>query len=52
MVAISSGSALTTSAYNSLLHGFMAFGGTANGTCEASFNSASDMAEFLNRVPA
>lgn len=50
MVAIGSGSALTTSGYNPLLQGFMAFGGTPNGTCEASFDSARDMIEFLDRI--
>lgn len=50
MVSVGDGSALTTSSYNPLLQGFMAFGGTANGTCEASFNSARDMVEFLSRL--
>lgn len=50
MVSIGDGSALTTSSYNPLLQGFMALGGTANGTCEASFASARDMIDFLDRV--
>lgn len=51
MVQIGAGSALSSSVYNRLLGGFMALGGTANGTCEASFNSARDMIGFLDRTP-
>ena len=51
MVAIGDGSALTTSSYIRLLKGFMALGGTPNGTCEASFNSARDRVDFLDRLP-
>lgn len=50
MVQIGLGSPLTTSGYNPLLNGFMAFGGTPNGTCEASFESARDTLRFLDRI--
>lgn len=50
MVQIGLGSPLTASGYNPLLKGFMAFGGTPNGTCEASFNSARDALRFLDRI--
>jgi|GEM_PF-2111709 len=50
MVQIGLGSPLTLSGYNPLLKGFMAFGGTPNGTCEASFDSARDTLQFLDRI--
>jgi pimeloyl-ACP methyl ester carboxylesterase len=52
MVQIGLGSPLTLSSYHPPLKGFMAFGGTPNGTCEASFNSARDALRFLSRIPS
>ena len=49
MVTVGSG-ALSTSGYNAQLKGFVAFGGTPNGTCEASFDSVRDTLAFLNRL--
>lgn len=49
MVTVGSG-ALSTFGYNAQLKGFVAFGGTPNGTCEASFDSVRDTLDFLSRI--
>ena len=50
MVQIAFGGPLSTFTYNPYLKGFMAFGGTPNGNCEAAFNSSADMLAFLERI--
>lgn len=49
MVTVGAGP-MSTSGYNPQLKGFVAFGGTANGTCEPSFDSVRDTLAFLNRL--
>ncbi len=51
MVAVSFGGPLSISAYNPFLKGFMDFGGTPNGNCEAGFESSQATTEFLSRIP-
>ena len=50
MLQLAFGGPLSTFAYNPYLKGFMAFGGTPNGNCEAAFDSTRDMLAFLERI--
>ena len=50
LVSVGRGNALSNLNYSSSLKGYMSFGGTPNGNCEASFDAFNDMLKFLNRL--
>ena len=50
MVSVGFGGPLSTFAYNPFLAGFMDFGGTPNGNCDAGFESSRATIAFLDNV--
>ena len=52
MVAVGNGGPLSTFAYNPFLEGYMDFGGTPNGNCEAGFLASRAIVEFLAKLDA
>lgn len=50
LVSVGRGNALSNLNYSSSLKGYMSFGGTPNGNCEASFNAFNDMLKWLDRI--
>ena len=50
MVSIGFGGPLSVFAYNPYLPGYMDFGGTPNGNCDAAFESSREIVDFLGRI--
>ena len=50
LVSVGRGNALSNLNYSSSLKGYMSFGGTPNGNCEASFDAFNHMLKFLERL--